>query len=502
MHSFMSKRFFEIVPAVTAWGTLLGLIFLSWQLPSIVVIFIVLYDLLWFLKTVYLFFHLRFSFAELRRNMRTDWFEKLKGEKPGEWERFHHLVIFPMYREGEEVVRESLENLCNTNYPLDKMIVVLATEEAGGEEDAALARAMHERFGPRFGNFLVTKHPANVPGELTGKGSNETFAAKQVKREVIDAQAIPYEDIVVSVFDIDSRPGKEYFALLTHQYLSVPAPERSSFQPIPLFTNNVYHVSPFARLTGFSATFWQLMQQGRPEQLVTFSSHSMPFKALVEVGFWQTDMVSEDSRIFFQCLVHYKGDWNVVPLHYPIFMDAVSGKNFWEAMVSLYKQQRRWAWGVENFPFLMEAFRKSKEIPLAVKHFWSWRTFDGFFSWSTSSFIIFLFGWLPNLLGSEAFRSTLFSYNLPRVTGWLVNLASIGIVTSALLSIVLLPPKRPEGFGKHRVFLYFLQWVLMPVTFIIFGSIPALEAQTRLMLGGKFRLGFWKTPKHVGAKSG
>ena len=37
--------------------------------------------------------------------------------------------------------------------------------------------------------------------------------------------------------------------------------------------------------------------------------------------------------------------------------------------------------------------------------------------------------------------------------------------------------------------------MLMPLTLIIFGAFPGLEAQTRLMLGGRFRLGFWVTPK-------
>jgi len=71
---------------------------------------------------------------------------------------------------------------------------------------------------------------------------------------------------------------------------------------------------------------------------------------------------------------------------------------------------------------------------------------------------------------------------------------SIGIASSAILSIILLPPK-PEGIRWRHYLLYVVQWAFLPITLIIFGSFPALEAQTRLMLGGRFRLGFWVTPK-------
>lgn len=487
-------RFFEIIPGALAWIALLALAFLSWKAPVAVVLFIVLYDLYWLLKTIYLFFHLRISFSETRKNMKIDWLGKLEREHEGKWEDIYHLIILPFYKESYEVVEKSVNEILNSHYPKDRFLVVLAGEEKAGNEGMEISEKIEKKFGGKFGVFLATTHPFGLHGEIPGKGSNETWAAKKAKELIIDPRNIPYEKVLVSVFDVDTRPGPEYFSVLTYKFLTAKNPLQSSYQPIPLYTNNFYSASPFARLIGFSSTFWQLMQQSRPEQLVTFSSHSTPFKAIVDIGYWHTDIVSEDSRIFFQCMLHHKGDWAVVPLLYPVYMDAVIGETWWESAKNLYKQQRRWAWGVENFPYVMNEFWKRKDIPGKIKRFWTFQIFDGFFSWSTSSFIIFLFGWLPNLIGGDVFQMTVYSYNLPRVTGWLINFASLGIITSAFLSVVFLPPREGKNTMWGRA-LYIAQWFLMPFTFIIFGSIPALESQTRMMLGGKFRLGFWLTPK-------
>lgn len=495
-------RFYEMVPALTAWSTLLALVAASWLLPGAVVVFIVLYDLYWLLKVVYLFTHLIVSFRELRKNLGVAWTERLRDEYGGRWEDIHHLVIYPFYRESAEVVRASLSALADSSYPRERVLVVLASEARGGAEDAAVAEAARAEFEGRFGGFLVATHPADIPGELPGKGSNETWAAREAVRTLVDARGIPHERVLVSVFDIDTRVPEGYLGILTYRFLGAPRPLRTSYQPTPVFSNNFSGVPVFARLIGLSATFWQLMQQGRPEQLVTFSSHSMPLSALIAVGFWDTTIVSEDSRIFFQCLVHYKGDWRSEPLIYPVYMDAVEGTGFWDSLKNLYKQQRRWAWGVENFPYLVHAFKTHRDIPRRVRRFWFWRTFDGFYSWATSSFVIFLFGVFPNVVGGDAFRTTVLSYNLPRITGWLINLSSLGIITSAFLSLFIIPAYRSlfasgrhRGRGLVKAAWALVQWALMPLTFIVFGSIPALEAQTRAALGGRFRLGFWRTPK-------
>jgi len=97
-------------------------------------------------------------------------------------------------------------------------------------------------------------------------------------------------------------------------------------------------------------------------------------------------------------------------------------------------------------------------------------------------------------LGGEEFNDTLLSFNLPVVTRTIMTLASVGIVTSAILSMALLPPK-PAWFKPRHYVYYVIQWALLPVTMIVFGAFPAIDAQTRLLLGGKARLDFWITPK-------
>jgi hypothetical protein len=167
---------------------------------------------------------------------------------------------------------------------------------------------------------------------------------------------------------------------------------------------------------------------------------------------------------------------------------------FWGTMKNIYKQQRRWAWGAENIPYMLEGFRRDPEIPAAKKRYWTFNTIEGFHSWATNSLMIFALGWLPLWLGGRHFGASMLAYSLPHITRWIVTLSMLGIVTSAILAIILLP-KKEGGLQPMDYFIYFIQWALMPISLIVFGAFPAIEAQTRLALGGKYRLGFWVTPK-------
>jgi cellulose synthase/poly-beta-1,6-N-acetylglucosamine synthase-like glycosyltransferase len=484
-------RLLEIFPGALSWGTLIILFLASWQKPVWASLFIIIFDLYWLLKSIYLSAHLRSSWKRFRKNLKTDWKERLKNLK---YAHIRHMVILPFYKEGFEVVSDCLESLLSSEYSKDKMIIVLGYEERAGKEAEEIAGAALEKYRDKFSHFLITKHPMGLEGEMAGKGSNEAWAAEEARIKILDANDIKYEDVIVSTFDIDTRIYPQYFLCLTWHFLTAENPYRSSFQPVPVYNNNIWDAPAFSRVVATSGTFWQMMQQERPERLATFSSHSMSFKTLYEVGYWQKNMVSEDSRIFWNCLLYYDGDYSVAPMSYPVSMDANVAPTFWKTVKNVYIQQRRWCWGTaENASYLLFGFLKNKKVPLAKKIRLALIQIEGTWSLATNPLIIFMLGWLPLIIGGEEFNATLLSYNLPLITRDLMTLAMFGLIISAVISTSLLPSK-PSKYRLSKYFSMILQWVLVPLTIPIFGAIPGLDAQTRLML--KKYMGFWVTPKY------
>jgi len=482
-------RTLEMLPAVLAWTTIILMFVASRFVPRAVSIFIIAFDLYWLIKTVFLSFHVRSSWRRMQQHLETDWRVRLNVLK---WNYVWQLVVLPTADEPREIIEESLESLANCKWPQGRMIVVLAMEDTS-DNVRKLGADIERKFGNRFGIFLITFHPQGVVGEMRGKGSNETYAMREALN-VVREHGILVENIIVSSFDIDTKLYPQFFLCLAWHFLTAESPYRSSFQPVPLYHNNVWDAGALSRVVASSGTFWQMMQQERPERLTTFSSHSMSLKSLAEVDFWQTNIVSEDSRIFWNHFFAYDGDWRVVPLFYPVSMDANIARSFSATAKNVYRQQRRWGWGVENVPYILFNFIKNKKVPRAKKIRFSFNLLEGFWSWATNALLIFALGWLPIYLGGREYSREVIAYNLPIITRWIMTASMVGIVTSAIIAQAMLKKTKEDYAERWRPTLL-LQWILMPLTIIIFGALPGLEAQTRLALGGRFRLGFWLTPK-------
>jgi len=507
-------RILEIFPGFLSIATLLVLTIFSYFKPVWVAYAIIAFDVYWLLLVVYMAIFLITSYYRLKQGLRTNWrqaCEKLSANphdpdlkidpqsltRTGlKWEDLWQIVILPTAHESEEIISECLTSLIQDGFPTKQMIVAVTFEERIGLE-AARQRAsdIQKKFSDKFGYFFVTFHPDNIIGELKGKGANQAWCARQLKKEIIDANHLNYNNLLVSVFDIDTVVKSGYFFALTYKFLTIADPYHNSYQPVPVYHNNIWKAPFFSRVAASSNTFWQMIMQIRQESLVTYSSHSMTWRALNEIDFWGSKNVSEDSRIFWHCLLHYNGHYRVEPVHFPVSMDVTCDQSFWKTVRSLYKQQRRWAWGGENIPYLL--FNTSKR--------WKNKDMDrgrilghilvqiyGFHAWATNALIVGVIGWLPMLLGGDRFNSTVLSGNLPYITQNLMNVAMIGLVLSAVVSALLLPKRPPEYKFWKKIFMT-LEWVAVPVTIVIFGAIPCLEAQIRLMFG-KY-MGFWITPK-------
>lgn len=482
-------RLLEILPGVASWGTLIGVILLSIYLPFFAAYFVIGFALYWLLKTAFLSYHLRHNWKRLRHHLSLDWEALVARFQYG---HLHHVVVLPFYKEPLEIVEATVEALSKVKYDKKKVIIVLATEGRAGAEAQAIAAAVKSKYQEQFAEILVTIHPGDIVGELAGKGSNASWAAEEVRVKVLDPRGLRYDHTLVSIFDIDTVLYPDYFNCLVWHFLNARRPLKSSFQPVPVFNNNIWKAPAISRVVAMSSTFWEMVQQERPERMATFSSHSVSFKALYEVGYWQRNMVSEDSRIYWNLFIANEGEYDVVPLSYPVSMDANAASSLWKTVGQIYRQHRRWTYGVENLCYILYHFRYNHSIPRGRRIAIALRQAEGYWSLVTNPIMLFILGWTPIFLGSYEFHQTVLSYTLPIVVRDLLIIAMFGLVVSSWISLTLLP-KRPHEAGRWRYLVLAVQWIMVPATMIIFSAIPGLDAQTRLMLG-KY-MGFWVTPK-------
>lgn len=528
-------RFFEIFPGLLTWGTLILAPVFSYLHPAWVAVYIILFDLYWFLKAANVAIHLMHSYSNLKVHSKIDWndwlarlpdlerfkfdlaghifatknrklrsfykdqlmrLKRLKADRNFDASRIYHLIILPTYQEDLSVLESSILSYATSKYPLDKMIFVLAAEERGGKRTIENAQILFEKYGKTFYKFLLVIHPDGLEGEAKVKGANISYAAEEAKK-FLDEKLIPYEDVIVSAFDSDTIVAPNYFAHLTYDFLTAQKPLQTSYQPMPMFLNNIWDTPAIARVIAVSSSFWQLVEASRPDRLITFSSHSMSFKTLVDVGYWRRDIIPDDSHIFWQCFVHFNGNYRAEPLFTTVYMDAVLGETYWGTLVAQYKQKRRWAWGVLEISMLFPEFLRNKKIPLWKKLVYGERLVEGHYFWATASVLIAILGWLPLILGGDRFGATVLAQNLPFITRVIMTVATLFLIFSMYVNMVILPP-RPSKYSKWKTLSMLLQWLFTPIVSSVFGSFPAIDAQTRLMLGKYME--FFVTPKHRKSK--
>lgn len=547
--SRLVERILEIIPGSLVWIALAAPIILSFSYPTHVAYFIIAFDMYWFFKAFYMSKNLIHAYSFMMIDQATDWNKKIKELQDIEgvreriknflteeknkiytmppfsffmraskkWRKkislfnynreflnfisrvkqediintdnIYHLIVLATYQEDISILRESINAVKSSNFDSKKIFFVLAGEERDKQRFIEYSEILKKEYKDIFGFFLSTIHPANIPGEVKGKGGNITFAGKQALKKV-DNLGIKRSNVIVTTLDADNIVHPEYLPVLTYKYAINKDRKFRSFQPVPIFNNNIWDVPAPVRIVGMSNGFWQLIESTRPERLRNFSSHAQSLDALVDTDFWSTTTIVEDGHQYWRTFFRYDGNHEVVPLFMPIYQDAVEEKTLLKTLKAQYIQLRRWAWGASDFPYVTINIFKNNKIALYKKIVAMYRMMEGYFFWATAPMFITIAGWLPGLI-NPGFKYTVVAFNLPQITSTLMTIAAVGIFVNILISILLLPP-RPEKYNIGRHIMMGLQWFLLPFVTLFLSSIPAIDAQTRLMIGKRLD---WKVTK-------
>ncbi len=525
------QRFFEILPGAVSWSIIIGMFVLLALDPVIAALIVIAFVFSWFLRLLHGNILLLLSFIRLYAEKNTDWMERIRrlsdlegyiaemegdvrrmtfrqrlslrnhlkdlrtlassGSPPPRWSDVYHLVIFPVARERRMIFEPGVASIAAGQFPAKKILMVLAVEERAPDVVKEEARAVVEKYRGSFLDFLLFIHPDGIPNEARVKGANITYAASKAAA-FFDSMGIPYENVIASCFDADTVSSPEYFACLTYHFLICPKRTRASFQPIPVYWNNYWEATGFSRVLDMFSSLAMMRELTYPAKLTTFSSHSLSFKALADVDYWPVDVISDDTAIFWKALIQFKGDYRVVPMYTTVSMDLNQAETWWKTVVNVYKQRRRWAYGAELIPIVITEFLLRKDIPLGVRLVFGYRLIQMHVSWATWPFLLSLMSWLPAILIALTHSHSVVRYSEPRILSVMYQLSYLGFGLYVVLTWIFQPREK----GRLRILKrlrHALEWLLVPLFSIAFGGIPALDAQTRLLLGQYMQ--FWVTIK-------
>lgn len=417
------------------------------------------------------------AYLKMTAHGEVDWLEEMKKHK--DWERIHHLVIIPTFKEPAYKLISTLEHIAKNDFPSKNITVVLGMEEREGEVAKEKSSEINKKIGKKFANLWTTYHP-DIEGEVKGKASNEAFACKWAKTKLLE-QGYKLEDIVVTSCDADSILPKKYFSYLTNSFLSDGDRYYHFYHAPVLLYSNFWQVPLAVRVKSTLDSICRMAFLMRRDKLIQVSTYSASLKLIHDIGYWDTDVIPEDWHVFLQAFFTYGEKVITVPIFLPIMGDAVKGPTYLSTLKDRYEQERRWAWGVSDVPYAIKKYLTTPYISFWPKTIRLLRLLEGHIFWPTNFFILTLGASIPPLI-NPAFSRTALGHSLPSISGLILTLSTVFLLIILTVDAKSRPP-RPEKYNMLRMPLLLFQWVFLPVISFFFSSLPGLDAHTRLMLG-------------------
>ena len=482
------QRLLEIVPGALTWTVLLTPVAVAFAIrlndPTklwVLGVGAIILDVYWAARTYYTVRAVKASRRVMQETEAVDWWARCSALEDDAG-RPHptdvvHCALIPTYTERYEVLRATVAALAAQNYPDQQRICAIITRvtDTGGWENVARLR---EEFGHRFRGFIHIKDPL-LPGIVVGKSAAMAYGGPVLKQACEEMGLDPSRTLVTDL-DSDFRLHPQYFAYITHEYCTAADRLTSIWQPVPVFLNNLWRVPAAVRVMATAATQWQMFLHRNPHRLVMFSSYTMSLRLLDEVGYWDSDVIPEDSRFFWKSFFQYGERLNVRPAFLPVFGDAPRSRGYASTHVSQYNQIKRWAWGASDIPYVTVRMLEHPEIPIRLRTRRYLNLVFNHLTWTTLPMLLIFGGALPSMIDLDYSLSTEAS---------VLSLTTAVILTMTLFNTLLLIKvdssmcPKPADWPWWRRRYADMQLFMYPVVGLALSVIPALEAQTRLMFG-------------------
>ena len=496
-------RLFEILPGALSYFMLVLPVLLSLINVTLAAVFVLIYLLINFSRGIAGAIRGLHGFHIMRTHQKYPWTQMLQELEAGEiservtkrpkWHReavarthrrpllmppseVIHAIIIATYKESEEILRPTIESVLASDYDMKRVIFVLAYEGRAGEATEKLAGELVKSYKRRFMDAMAVKHPAGLPGETIGKGGNVTYAGRKLQK-YLEKKGIDPLRVVVTTLDADNRPDKNYLNALSYLYTAAPDPVHASYQPVSLYTNNIWDAPAPMRVLATGNSLFNLVVSLRLHALRNFSSHAQPMAALIETDFWSVRTIVEDGHQFWRSYFAFEGKYRVFPLNLPISQDAVLSDSYKKTLRAQFVQLRRWTYGATDVAYVAEMgfFRKNK-IPKVDLWFKFWRLLEGHVTWAVGPILILVGGFIPALFHPKSFTAN----ELPLIVSRVQTVGIIALVVTVFMALRTLPPK-PARYKRRRTALMVLQWVYFPFTTLFYNSLAAFNSQTRLI---------------------
>lgn len=478
-HPVRTKRALEILPGTVSWFLILFPFWGSLVIPELVAYYIIAFSVYWFYRSMSTALLAVIGYFRLRSSEVYDWMKDVR--KIAGWKRINHIIVIPTYKEPLPTLRRTFEHLKLQSFPLKQIHIMISFEEREGEAAKQKAKVLIETYGKVFGNVWATYHP-DLPGEVKGKSSNTSWGAKEAKRRLIDEDGFEISQTTITSEDADALLPPPYFAALTYSYLTHPNPDTTIWQAILQFYNNINKVPLFVRVFASSGSVMQLAVIMRRDRLINFSTYSASLKMIDQIGYWDTDVIPEDWRLFFKAFYSLQGKVSVEPIFLPIMADAAEAEGTWHTYQNQYEQVKRWAWGVSDTPYVISRWITSTDVPFWEKTIRTLRVIEDHFLWPVNWFAITIGALLPPLLNEE-FSRTIIGKTLPQVTSAILTVCLIALVVMIVLNFKLRPHTHKPRVPVLGYIFEAIEFVTLPIVGFFFTALPGIDAHTRLMLG-------------------